>query len=726
MRRIEVTLRALALFMAVGAVAAPAAAQGDREGLSREQMWRAPTAEDWQRPVLIKWERTWNDAVAVSKETGKPILVCINMDGEIASEHYAGVRYRQAEIAPLYEPYVCVIASVYRHNPRDFDDEGRRIPCPRFGDVTCAEHIWIEPIIYEKFCDGQRVAPRHICVDLEGKELYDVYYVNDTAGVFDAIRDRRKELPAGRNIVRGDRPVLERVASRAVEDRRAVEKAYREGDAEMRQALLEAAVKNNSAEQVDLLRLAIFGLDTDLARTARQALALAQTPDATELVSDALQVPMDQAERDALLATLKRLGAGSVRAQWLAGVHQGLGGASASVDVKAWSRQRGSGPAPARAFGGGALAASYVEKQARAAYERPKDPMPRVEFAEASLALALAVPRTYAMNLRLGRIVARQLYADAARAAAQAEALGAKGWRVNAVRALAAYYGDKREEGYKFADAAMKDLPPGDEGWASMAIVTIFAESRWMAIRAAVREQKRWPPSYLSDLHSAYTVLMRHPLGTDGQVVWHYELLDWLGARFRANQVLREGLERFPESAKLHERFRDRLLKWRGGDGLEAAYAKLLEQEDSARILWFAGEASNAAARLHRRLKRYKKALKAYERAIAHYEGAMHADEGQRVPAELAIALAWAGRARVAYELGNDRAALQDMLACLARDPEAAGTRDDLGITPGETAQMLLARLREKKQDGDAKQLEAALAKIDPELLRPDIGLTGR
>ncbi|MEE8148118.1 MAG: hypothetical protein V3T24_10975, partial [Longimicrobiales bacterium] len=91
MRRIEVTLRGLALFMAVGAVAAPAAAQGDREGLSREQMWRAPTAEDWQKPVLIKWERTWNDALAVSKETGKPILVCINMDGEIASEHYAGV-----------------------------------------------------------------------------------------------------------------------------------------------------------------------------------------------------------------------------------------------------------------------------------------------------------------------------------------------------------------------------------------------------------------------------------------------------------------------------------------------------------------------------------------------------------------------------------------------------------------------------------------------------------
>src|SRR5438552_588167 len=58
-------------------------------GISREQMWPAPTAEDWKKPCLLKFQRTWEDAQAVSKETKKPILVCINMDGEIASEHYA-------------------------------------------------------------------------------------------------------------------------------------------------------------------------------------------------------------------------------------------------------------------------------------------------------------------------------------------------------------------------------------------------------------------------------------------------------------------------------------------------------------------------------------------------------------------------------------------------------------------------------------------------------------
>src|SRR5882724_6064360 len=130
----------------------PAAPTGQAPGTpgSRETLWPAPTADDWKKPVLVQWQRSFDDAVAVARATGKPILACVNMDGEPASEHYAGVRYRQPDIARLYEPYVCVIASVYRHNPRDYDDEGHRIPCPRFGGVTCGEHIAIESLLYDK------------------------------------------------------------------------------------------------------------------------------------------------------------------------------------------------------------------------------------------------------------------------------------------------------------------------------------------------------------------------------------------------------------------------------------------------------------------------------------------------------------------------------------------------------------------------------------------------
>ena len=56
------------------------------DGISREEMWFAPTEEDWAKPCLITWERTWEDALSVAEETGKPVLICVNMDGEIASD----------------------------------------------------------------------------------------------------------------------------------------------------------------------------------------------------------------------------------------------------------------------------------------------------------------------------------------------------------------------------------------------------------------------------------------------------------------------------------------------------------------------------------------------------------------------------------------------------------------------------------------------------------------
>jgi len=703
-------------------LAAVAAAQGDREGqgLTREQMWPAPTAEDWAKPCLITWQRTWKDALTVSKETGKPILICINMDGEIASEHYAGVRYRQPEVAALYKEYVCVVASVYRHNPRDHDDQGRRIPCPRFGTVTCGEHIWIEPTIYEKFCDGRRIAPRHICVSLEGEEVYDVMLTNDTASVFDAVREGRKELPPAKApVVRGDRPIVERVASRDVRDRRAVEKAYADGDKETRQALLEAALKHEQAEQLDLLRLAIFGMDVDASRAARKALARVETPDAAALISDAMAVPMETVQRDALIAALKRLGETSPRARWLAGVHQGLTASSAAVDASGW-KSGGEYPAPTAGIYGGDLLSS-LESRAKQASENPEDGGARLEVAEASLALALKAPQVYATNPRMARLAARHLFEDAQQLAREAAEFGETSWRTHAVEALAAYYSGDREKGYGPAETAVKALPKGDTSWASMAVVTIFAESRWKAIKAAVRKNEDWPPGWLADLHGAYSVLMRHPLGTDGQVLWHYELLDWLGIRHRAARVLREGLARFTDSAKLHEQMRKRLLKFRGPGALEEEYDRLLKEHGDA-IVPFAGRAAVAAAEQYRRARAYEKALLAYERAVAYHERAIQTNAADR---DRAIALALAGSARVAFQLGDDDLALKSILRSFERSPDSAGTLDGMGITPGETAQVLLARLREKKREDAARSLADALSRLDPELLRPDRGLQG-
>ena len=694
-------------------------------GAAREQMWAAPSAADWQKPCLMTWQRTWEDAVAVAKQTGRPILICINMDGEIASEHYAGVRYRQPEIAAIYEPYVTVVASVYRHTPRDYDDEGNRIPCPRFGGVTCGEHIKLEATVYDKYLDGERVAPRHIAVTPDGKEIYDVYYANDTASVFEKIHDTVEELPApSPTVVRGDRPIVERVGSRDVRDRGAVEKAYREGDAAMRKALLQAADQHKDKGQLELLRLALFGLDADASKAARTQLSQATSSDATELISEALQTPTDASERDALIGALKRLGGNSKLARWLSVVHSGLSGGG-KIDLAGWiaaqSKGRPQYTGPGRDLD--ALEAR-IEQRAKEAKTGAQDTTSRLDLAEAALTLALDAPKNYPLNPRRARMVARHMFGYAREAIAEAQALGAASWRVAALEALTAYYSGDTQAGYELSEKAVPGIPAGDGSWSSMAVLTVFGEARWKAIKAKVRAKEDWSPQWLADLDSAYSILRRHPLGTDGQVLWHYDLLVWLRARQRATRVLYDGIAQFRDSIELHKRLREHLLKYRGPAALEHAYERLLEKhDDPSRLGAFAGYASMEAANQYRRMRRYPRALKSYDRALGLYARAVEADARHKSHADVAVALIHAGKARVHFQLTDDEKALAAILASFERHPGSAGTRDALGVTPGETAQVLLSRLQGAKNEAAVAKLKAALAKLDPKLLRPDVGL---
>jgi tetratricopeptide (TPR) repeat protein len=694
--------------------------RGGRPPVNREQMWPAPTAEDWAKPCLITFQRTWADALAVSKETGKPILACINMDGEIASEHYAGVRYRQPEIAALYEPYVTVIASTYRHNPRDYDDEGNRILCPRFGSVTCGEHIAMEPILYEKYLDGERVAPRHIMIELDGTETYDVYYANDTASVFEAIRQGiAKRTAKPKTVIRGDRPIVERVASPDINDRIAVENAYREGNPALRAALLEAAAKQGARAPLDLLRLAIFGLDVEAGQAARQALARSNATGATDLISDALRVPMDDSDRDALIAALARIGESSPRAKWLSVVFAGLTGDSGAIDLQAWSKLSREYVAPARP-------ADLAELETRqrsfgGTYSaRPMDADASIELAEASLALALKARKEEGYGIRMAQMVARHMFEDARIAGERAEQLKGTPYRVDTVLALAAYYRGDLDTAYARAEKAVKALPPGDPSWNAMAVLTVFAEGRFKAIKKAAKADEKWPPMWLTDLEAAYTALLHHPMGTDGQVLWHYDLLEWLGVKDRATRVVRAGIERFPGSPALHQRLRMSLLRTKGVRELQAVYAEMLKDEfPSSDLLWFGGYASVVAADYYRRTGRLERANKAYDLAIERYEAATAANPVWSEATDGIVALALAAKARMAFEVGDEKAALDYLVRSFGRSPGSAGTADDLGITPASTAQMLMARLTESGQTDLIATLETAMGKLDPALLLP-------
>jgi len=679
-------------------------------------MWPAPTAEDLKKPVLIKFQRTWDDAVAVAKEEGKQILVCINMDGEIASEHFAGVRYRQPEIAKLYEPYVCVICSVYRHTERDYDEQGHRILCPRFGSVTCGEHIAMEQVCFEKFMEGKRVSPRHIAVGLDGAKKYDVYFINDTEHVFQAIREWGAP-PTKPPVVRGDRPITDRVAGRDLTDRAAVEAAYQEGDAEKRKALLEAAMKTPDAASLDLLRLAVFGLDSDMSKLAREALAKTSSPDATDLVSDALRVPMDAKERDALIAALSRLGETNLRAKYLAAVHQGLGGATSAVDAKSWTRVGGEYPPPTPGLDQNGLDARR-RSEIDAVRAHPDDPSARVDFADASLMMAMEARRADVDDQKTAKMAERLLFEDARASGLVAEKLGATGWRVHAVVALADYYRQEKDEAYAEAEQAVKDIPAGEKSWESVAVLTVFAEQRWNAIKKAATEKQQWPPQWLADLHAANTVILRHPLGTPDQAVNYVDILHYLGAKPQAATFLDETLTRWPSNADAHQRLRRQILADRGVDGLEPAYDALLRDKPNVPALeFFAGRASLVTADFRRRKGAAADALAAYDRAVAHYEKAIASGAADRDAADLAITLAVASKARIEFEAGDVEKATADVVASFERRPAAAGTADGAGITPVATGHALVAKLSDGKHDELLAKMKAAMAKLDPSIV---------
>lgn len=699
---------AILVYLAPPAFAAPrqdrpAAPGGLPAGVTREQMWPAPTAADWKLPCLIQWQRTWDDAVAISRQTKQPILVCANMDGEIASEHYAGIRYRQPDIAKLYEPYVCVIASVYRHTPRDHDEQGRRIPCPRFGTVTCGEHIAIEPMLFEKFMDGRRIAPRHIMVELDGKETYDVFYAWDTKSVFDSIEtgiaNRKQETTP---LVRGDRPILDRVASHDSIDKTAVEAAFVEADAEQRRRLLEAALQHPETSPTDLVRLGVLDLDPKIQELARKALAASNSEGAVDLIAETLSAPIPPTDREALVGTLDRIGTTSLRAKSFANVHKGLSTRSGAVDVEAWATALANTPGTVQ----GATYSSAFDQQDRVVAGQDADQ--KIALAEDFLKRAEDVEPK----------IARALVLDAQRLAADAEGLGAKGWRVNAVLAVAAHSLGDAAQARARAEAAVGSMPTDVQDWNAMAVLALFAQARQKAIADAVIAKTEWPPSWMTDLNAAYAVLARHPFGTDAHVAAHYDFLRWFKARRQANQVLEAGLARFTDSWLLHERLRTRVLEEQGLDGLEPTYAKLLEAgPPSAGLLWYAGFASTVAAEYERRFGDFDAALRCYDHAIALYDRARDADVEIADSADTQAAIATGAKARVALERGEDANALTWVLASLERKESAGATQDGLNLTTIDTAKMLRARLRETKQDAAAETLEAKLRSIDPKLL---------
>lgn len=695
------------------AAAALLASTGWAQTTPPGQEWPVPEIAAWKRPVRIEWQRSVDDALAVSKATGRPLLIAVNMDREAASEIFAAEKYRDAEFARLAAPAVAVIVSVDRHNARDHDDGGRRIPCPRFGGVTCGEHVANEPQAHARWFKDNRVAPRHIGVSPDGKELFDRFLDRDLSVVDAAFRTGFGPFAAKAASAPASAPAPEdldaRVASRDARDRAAVEDGYAKGDAATRKALLEAAVAATSAEPYDLIRLGLRDPDPSLRSLARRALIATATTSGVPLLAETLRATKEPADRSLLAAALARLGTADARARMLAQVEKALRAPSDRVDADAWTaalKSKTGAGADADGPGDPDAIEQRLNDLTRRAAADASDGKVRLELAQETLRFA-------EQQLRAGKNPSL-LLEDARRAAADAEKSGAAPAAAKAVRACAGYWLGDLEAAGKLAAEAVPSFLERARTHRAAELLRVLARANAKAIADAVNESREWPAALLTDAHAAFHVLASHPEASADDAARHADLLTLVGATDVAGQALDAAIRKHPDSEPLHARLRAQVMRDGGVEGLEQAYGSLVASSPEPSLLWFAGYASIVAAESSKRAANDEAALAAYGRAVERFEKSAEAKADYRATADHYVALALAGRARIQVELSNLDAAAADLAAAVARKPEIVDVEDGLERSPRVTLGFLRARLA-GKPDVKAK-LEEAIAKAAPDL----------
>lgn len=82
----------------------------------------------------VHWIGDWEEAFRLAKDSGKPVMVCINgLDGETANETTAKTIYHDSWFVPLSRRFVMLVVSTREH--------AKEGTCPRFGRITCEQHL---------------------------------------------------------------------------------------------------------------------------------------------------------------------------------------------------------------------------------------------------------------------------------------------------------------------------------------------------------------------------------------------------------------------------------------------------------------------------------------------------------------------------------------------------------------------------------------------------------
>ena len=644
----------------------------------------------------IDWQRSLEDAEALSRASGKPLLVCVNMDGEVACETFANRKYQDVLFVDLTQGFVPLIASPVRHNDADHDPRGQRIECPRFGRVTCGEHMRVEAPVYDRFFGGKRYAPRHVGVRFAdggpGTVLFDRYLDTDLRRVDEALRAQglAADLPHAED------PVASRDAGR----RAALEARYLAADAAGRRDLLVRCAES-SVTQAEVLRLGLHETDPELRRLAAVALGNASETPPVDLVMRALAQDEDLARRERLAVHLVDRAASDERAANQLKVNQVLR-TPPPLGIDAWA------PVFEQAEDVGALEDRWVlearleELQALGADEDPGAP----EDGERTLRVADCYLGLARWGLADGRGPG-YLLQDADSFARRAQEQGGDAAHAAAVRAQVAWLEGRQGEAGDLAEAALGGLEGDGDRRAAFAVLSVLAASRSESIRSAGSD---WKEAWAAEALASYRAIESHVSVTAAQWAAHVELLDQLDLDVRRDRVLNRGLERFPVAPELHALLRSTIIEQRGFEGLEAAYVEARASSgDTAGHDWFTGYALLVVAEDHRRGERWEAAQVAYERAKDYFERSASANAEYELSSVHFQAMALAGQAQAALEDGELETAVVRISDAVRLRPESVETRDGLRTTPLE----VLTRIVDAVRRPSNSFLMARLARLE-------------
>jgi len=675
------------------------------------------SAEARRRPPLMPWQRSIEDALALSAATGKPLLLCCNMDGESASENLAWDRYRDPQFRALVDGFIPLLASPDRRELRDRDDRGRRLPDRRFGRLLNSEHIDIEPLLYELYFRGSRIAPRHVGVSPEGEILFDVYMLNDLT-----ILDEKLREFGNHDVALPDPATLseqELLASHDAAARELLEARFAEGDERTRARLTGLALSEvRDVQHPELLRMAFRDPSAAVRRQAlwnffqhAQLGPLDQLPMALALCSEEPEL------RATLILALRRCvdDAENTRrgedAAFYLRVFSGLYRSSAHVDVERWRLALAQAP-------------PILELPPQAS--ELDDTVELLEDVDAALAKAPGdldlMVRQVAVRMHLARV---QLAAgnnptffllDVVEGCERALAIDPEEGHALGYHAWASYMLSDMEKAGEMAAAALPHLVRNASDSLAAEVLNVLATVRAQALYQAISAGVSWDEELIPDALAAYEALLLHPKGVEAHWISYLELLGTLRAHGLQLQVVRRALEHFPLHGDLHSWLRFLALQDGGARTLEAAYEEdflaTARSQEGPTLDWYHGLATLVAAERDVANRDPDAALEAYARCQARFRRALEAAPDLAGSAQHYQALAHAGTARILAQSGAVLEAVEAIVMASQIAPGSFQLADGLGKTPATSAGEVLASLRAagltERADALAAELEGA------------------